>query len=141
MLDDQSNKTLGRSLLFNRLGIDSTPIEYTMQSCSGKAISCGRLAHGLIVEGLDRTQSVQLNLPPVLECDSLPDNHTEIPTSDMARCYTHLRDIAESFHELDSSAKILLLIGRDLPEAHHSLDQRTGPLGTPLPNAPHLDGQ
>ena len=26
MLDDQSNKTLGRSLLFNRLGIDSTPI-------------------------------------------------------------------------------------------------------------------
>lgn len=132
MLDDQTNKTQGRNLLFNRLGIDSTPIEYTMQCCSGKAISLGRVAHGLIVEGLDRAQSIQLKLPPVLECDSLPDNHTEIPTSDIARCYTHPRDIAESFYELDSSAKILLLIGRDLPKAHHSLDQRTGPLGAPF---------
>ena len=117
------------------MGIDSTPIEYTLQCCSGKAISWGRVAHVLIVEGLDRTQSIQLKLPPVLECDSLPVNHTEIPTSDIARCFTHLRDKAKSFHELDSSAKILLLIGRDLSEAHHSLDQRTGPLGAPFAQA------
>lgn len=35
--------------------------------------------------------------------------------------------IVDYMHGFDPSKKVLLLIGRDLPEAHHVLDQRTGP--------------
>nr|XP_034311144.1 uncharacterized protein LOC117684166 [Crassostrea gigas] len=132
LLDDQSNKTLGRSLLFDSLGITTSPVEYSMQPCSGKNVSFGRLARGLIVKGINDSQNVQLKLPSILECDNIPGNHSEIPTPEVALCYPHMRDIAKHLHVLDSSVKILLLIGRDLPEAHHSIDQRIGPLNTPF---------
>ena len=32
---------------------------------------------------------------------------------------------------LDAETSILLVIGRDLPEAHHVLDHRIGPRGSP----------
>ena len=127
MLDDQSNKTLGRTHLFDSLGIKSDPIEYSMQSCSGKTVSYGRIASGLIVEGFGDNHNVQLKLPLVLECDNIPDNHMEIPTPEVARYYPHMQDIAKYLKVMDSSVKIQLLIGRDLPEAHHAIDQRIGP--------------
>lgn len=132
MLDDQSNKTLGRSILFDSFKISSTPIEYSMQSCSGKSHSYGRIASGLVVEEVNSPQKVILKLPPVLECDNIPEKHTEIPTLEVARCYPHMKDIAKHLHALDSYIEILLLIGRDLLEAHHTIDQGIGPLNAPF---------
>lgn len=69
-----------------------------MQSCSGKNVSFGRLARGLIVKGINDSQNVQLKLPSVLECDNIPENHSEIPTPEVALCYPHMRDIAKHLH-------------------------------------------
>ena len=60
MLDDQSNKSLGKGALFDSLGIHSNSVQYTMQSCSGTCVTNGRLAEEL-VEGSD---NVQIHLPP-----------------------------------------------------------------------------
>lgn len=49
----------------------------------------------------------------------------DIATLEIARHYTHLMDIQEFIPPL-SEARTLLLIGRDLPVAHHVLDQRVG---------------
>lgn len=125
MLDDQSNKTLGKSYLFDSLCIKTLPVDYTMQSCSGKVTSSGRVADNLVIEPI--SDNHQLKLPPVLECDNIPNSQTEIPTPDIARHYPHLQDIARDLHPLDPSMDVLLLIGRDLPEAHHVIDQRLGP--------------
>lgn len=65
------------------------PIEYFMQSCSGKSHKYGRIVSGLIEKGINSPQKLILKLPPVLECDNIriPINHTEIPTLEVARCY------------------------------------------------------
>lgn len=61
----------------------------------------------------------------VTECDSIPFNRDEIGTQEIALHYPHLVDIASEILPLND-APILLLLGRDLVEAHHVIDQRVG---------------
>ena len=129
ILDDQSNRTLARSDFFHLLNIDAKEIEYTLSSCAGTVVSSGRTAHGLIVESLDGFS--HLELPSVLECNEIPNSRDEIPTPEVTRYHSHLNDVSESIPPLDTSAAIMLLIGRDLPEAHHVYDQRVGSKGSP----------
>ena len=129
VIDDQSNRTLGKSCLFDSLGIHGQTTEYILTSCSGSIPSHGRRASGLVVESIDGTTS--LKLPAVIECDDIPDVRAEIPTPVVALSYPHLRTIAQHLHTLDEEANISLLIGRDLLEAHHVLEQCLGPRGTP----------
>lgn len=72
-----------------------------------------------------------LPLPTLIECDMLPDNRNEIPTPEAALYHSQLRDIAAEIPALDPQGDILLLLGRDVIQAHKALDQRNGP-----PNAP-----
>ena len=70
-----------------------------------------------------------LNLPGLIECNSIPCSRHEIPTPDMDQAYSHLCHIASSILPLDNEAKIELLIGRDIPQVHHVLDQVIGDKG------------
>ena len=129
IIDDQSNRSLAKSELFNTLGIHGEEYEYTLSSCHGRTRITGRKANGLHIESINGT--ARYKLPPLIECDDIPSSRAEIPTPEVARCYTHLQDIESHMAPVDSNAEILLLIGRDIPEAHHVLEQRTGPQGTP----------
>ena len=62
----------------------------------------------------------------MIECDHIPDNRDEIPTPQVVLNHFHLHDLAGTIQPLDDSCQILLLIGRDLPVAHHVLDQKVG---------------
>ena len=104
-------------------------IEYTLSSCAGKIKTAGRKISGLVVESLDK--NVTLNLPALIECSQVPDVRTEIATPYIAFYYPHLNDIAENIPPVDDNAHILWLIGRDVIEAHHVLDQRIGPRNSP----------
>jgi hypothetical protein len=79
-----------------------------------------------------------IRLPTVMECDNVPDIRNEIPHPEVAKAYPHLRDIADYIPPLCDKADILLLIGRDLPDAHHVLDQCTGGPGDPFGQKLHL---
>ena len=129
ILDDQSNRSLARPELFNHLGIKGHETEYTLTSCNGQSRVTGRVAHDLVVESLGGTCH---KLPAILECNDIPNSRGEIPTPEVAHHYRHLHDIKDLINPLDEQAGILLLLGRDIPEAHHVLDQRTGPRGTPF---------
>lgn len=48
-VDDQSNRTLANSSLFDQLGIESEPYPYSLSSCSGKVNTTGRRAFNLII--------------------------------------------------------------------------------------------
>lgn len=72
------------------------------------------------------------DLPPVIECDNKPNDRAEIPTPEIARYHQHLRHVACHIPELDQSAEISLLVGRDLPEVHHVKSQAIGPKQTPF---------
>ena len=61
----------------------------------------------------------------------MPDVREEIPTPDVARYHPHLQELTDHIPPLDPESDILLLIGRDLIEAHHVHDQKIGPRGSP----------
>lgn len=130
MLDAQSNKTLAKKELFDSLNIHTETIQYQMTSCSGQVTTFGRTASGLFIVSADG--ETRLQLPCILECDDIPNNYLEIPTPDVALQHTHMRDIANSISPIDTSRKILLLIGRDLPQVHHVMEQRIGPDNEPF---------
>lgn len=128
IFDDQSNKSLAKSELFSSIDIRGKEIQYTLSSCAGSMTKSGRIAENCVVESLDG--KTRFSLPPMFECNDIPDIREEIPTRDIARMYPHLYDIQEYIPTL-SESRTLLLIGRDLSDAHHVLDQRTGPSNTP----------
>lgn len=70
-------------------------------------------------------------LPALIECDQIQNAREEIPVPEVARHHSHLQNIEAYIAPMDRKAEILLLIGRDLPQAHHVLDQRTGPGNSP----------
>ena len=81
------------------------------------------------MESLDG--SSKMELPPILECNEIPNIPSEIPTPEVARYHSHLRDIADCIPALETQTPTLILIGRDLPEAHHVSSQLIGPKGSP----------
>lgn len=129
IVDDQSNRSLVRSGFFDLFGIEGDTLEYKLSSCSGLSTAYGRRARGFVVESLDRKVSFQL--PTLIECDQIPGVRDEIPTPEVASLYRHLEDISYLIPPIDNQADMLILIGRDLPEIHHVMDQRIGPKNTP----------
>lgn len=62
----------------------------------------------------------------------MPNDRAEIPTPEIVRYHQHLHHVACHIPELDQSAEISLLVGRDLPEVHHVKSQAIGPKQTPF---------
>lgn len=81
----------------------------------------GRRASNFIIESVDGQSS--LRLPTLIECNTLPDNRSEIPIPDVARAHAHLKHIAGKIPPLDSTTDILLLLGRDIIQAHKVQEQ------------------
>ncbi|CAG2256000.1 unnamed protein product [Mytilus edulis] len=123
IIDEQSNSSLVHGDILDYFGIEAESRQYSLSSCSGKVMMNGRRASGFVVQSLD---GQILELPTLIECDMIPNNRNEIPTCDVAAYYQHLASIAQFIPPLDAEAKILLLIGRDLMQAHHVLDQKIG---------------
>ena len=130
ILDEQSNRSLAKPELFSKLHIKSELFEYTLKTCSDTVVKSGRRAQNCVVESLDG--SVSYRLPTLIECSQIPNIRDEIPSPSVAMHHPHLQDIASSIPEIDEEADILLLIGRDVIDAHHIIEQRTGPVGSPF---------
>lgn len=69
-------------------------------------------------------------VPSLIECPDLPNNKHEICTPDQAWRFPHLRDLA--IFDVDQNVEILLLIGRDVIDAHHVIEQVTDSPGAPF---------
>ena len=127
ILDEQSNASLARTEFFDMFDVQGAEVPYSLSSCSGRTQTTGRQASGFVIEALDGT--AKLDLPGLFECDNIPNFREEIPTPEVTRYHPHLSNIL--IPPLDDRAEILLLIGRDLTEVHHVLEQRIGPRNSP----------
>lgn len=129
ILDEQSNRSLVRPELLDEFSVEGTPTQYTLRTCSGSTEVVGRIAHGFFVRSV--SGDVKLSLPPLLECEEIPDNREEIPTPEAARNYAHLKPIADQIPPIEE-ARILLLLGRDVLRVHKVRQTINGP-----PDAPY----
>lgn len=82
------------------------------------------------MESIDEKTS--LVLPTLIECDQLSDNRAEIPTPSVVKYHPNLKSLASKIPPLDPKAKILLLLGRDIIQAHKVLEQRNGLARSPF---------
>ncbi|XP_038077337.1 uncharacterized protein LOC119745185 [Patiria miniata] len=128
IIDDQSNKTIATHKLLDKFNIDYGEVNYTLRTCSGEEAVHGRWADDFVVQDIHGTVSV--DLPAVTECSLIPDFKDEIPTPDVTKVYDHLKGV--NIPEIDNNCTATLLIGRDVSEAHHVLEQRIGPPDTPF---------
>lgn len=65
--------------------------------------------------------TLKLPLPPLIECDVVPDDRTEV-----AHYHPHLQPVASKIPPVDRDAPILLLSGRDLIRVHKVREQING---------------
>lgn len=130
ILDEQSNCSLARTEFFEEFQIKGSSFLYSLKTCAGLKETTGRRASGYIVESLDK--NVSLRLPTLLEYNQIPNVHSEIPTPDAARCFSHLKDIADEIPAIDPDASILLLLGRDLIRIHKVRQQINGSHDAPF---------
>ncbi|XP_068238309.1 uncharacterized protein [Palaemon carinicauda] len=124
IIDDQSNRSLASPDFFNLFNVWDKPVNYTLSTCSGRVVTSGRRGRSFVIESIQG--DTRLDLPTLIECDHIPNNRDEIPTPEVAMHYPHLMDIRDNIPPIDDNCQILLLIGRDLIEAHHVIDQRFG---------------
>ncbi|XP_052819918.1 uncharacterized protein LOC128245732 [Mya arenaria] len=130
IIDEQSNRSLASPALFEKLGLSGEQTDYSLNSCLGMSNVQGRKVSNCMIETIDG--SCKYLLPPLLECSQIPNARDEIPTSQIATQFGHLKGIASKIPPLDEKAEILLLIGRDLIAAHHVHEQITSPKNEPF---------
>ncbi|KAL3973607.1 sorting nexin-4 [Sarotherodon galilaeus] len=129
VIDDQSNRSLVKSEFFSLFNINARPTPYTLKTCSGREQTSGRRAVNFFLESLDGEVNIQL--PPLIECDSVPDNRSEIPSPEIAQHHPHLLPVANNIPPVDHHAPILLLLGRDVIRVHKVREQINGPNNAP----------
>lgn len=72
VLDEQSNRSLAKSELFEIFNVNTGTKVYPLKTCSGVGETRARQAEGFIIESLDGYTSVQL--PTLIKCNMLPDD-------------------------------------------------------------------
>ena len=107
IIDDQSNYSLARGELFEKLHIKGSPVAYTLKTCSGEKQAKGRRAQGLVLESLD--QRVCYRLPTLSECNEIPNNREEI-----------LKSVTTETRELKTS---VINLNKDLEDGKANLEK------------------
>ncbi len=90
----------------------------------------GRKAVDFQIETLDGKTC--LDLPPLIECNEIMSNRSEIPTPEVALAHPHLKSVAQFIPKLDPDAQILVLLGRDMIRVHKARQQINGPHNAPF---------
>ncbi|XP_061756784.1 uncharacterized protein LOC133553044 [Nerophis ophidion] len=129
VLDEQSNRSLAKSELFDLFGIGSGATPYTLKTCAGVMETSGRRANNLIVESIDGR--VQIPLPTLIECDMMPYDRAQIPSAEIAHYYPHLKPVVDKIPAIDPDAEIVMHLGRDILRVHKVCRQYNGPNNAP----------
>lgn len=87
IMDDQSNASMITPNLADQLNIESPREKYLLTTCSGaKETKYGRRVSGISVRSISGTV---VKLPNLIECEHIPQDKTEIPTSTVTKQHPH----------------------------------------------------
>lgn len=89
---EQSNRSLAKLAFFNTFNISMDNLApYTFMTYTGVSETAGHKGRNFIIKSADGHCS--LHLTTLIDCNTLPDNRSEIPTPDVAQNHTHLKCI------------------------------------------------
>lgn len=115
LLDTQSDSTFVCEELSNHLRADNHPVKLKLTTMLGvHSIVKSHRVSGLRVRGYD--SDICIDLPPSYTKDFIPVNYDNIPTSDTAKQWPHLTEIADKIPPL-LSCDVGLLIGFNCPRS------------------------
>lgn len=103
---------------------------YLLRTCAGTTEMSGRKAVGFQIQAING--GVCLDLPPLIECNEITSNRSEIPAPEVALSHAHLKNVAPYIPKLDPEAQILILLGGDLIRVHKVRQQINGPHNAPF---------
>ena len=100
IIDEQSNTSLISSELADELGADGPREKYYLSTCTSEhETKYGRRVPSVYIRSL---KGIELDLPMLVECESIPRDKREIPTPETAARFTYLKQIAgeiDHFHK------------------------------------------
>jgi hypothetical protein len=126
-IDNGSDTTLCSKDLVLELNLSSKPCEFTLTTVNGQDKSRNGQEVKSNIQSLNGDGSIQLDRFWTVE--SLPISEQCIPTVEEISRWSHLSDI--EFPKLEN-AKVTILIGSDVLEAHWIFDERRGRPREPL---------
>ena len=126
-IDNGSDTTLCSKDLVQELNLSSKPSEFTLTTVNGRDESRNGQEVKLNIQSLKYDGSIQLDL--VWTVESLPISKQCIPTIEDISRWSHLSSI--EFPRLEN-AKVIILIGSDVSEAHWIFEERHGRPREPL---------
>ena len=113
--------------LANRLGATGPIVKYFLTTCRGRREEKpGRRISGVVLRSLT---GIMARLPQIFECANIPEDKREIATPEMARQFSHLKEIADEILPYDPKVSVGILIGRDAPELLKIRARRNEPKG------------
>ena len=112
ILDEQSSRTFITPALADELRVDGTDIDYSLNTMNGlRSHATGKEITGLRIRGYNEIKSYAL--PPVVTNEFIPNCIEEAATPEIVRTYPQVKRFSKFFNPVDSSAEVMILIGRD----------------------------
>lgn len=131
MLNNCSSATFILDDISNQLGVHGTKTTLKIRTINGPKLQESNVIQNLKITSLDEKETI--NIPRAYTKDEIPAvSREEIPTSEMARRWNHLKEIANKIPPLISDAVVGVLIGTDVPQAIKPRDVRCSQDGGPF---------
>lgn len=119
ILDDQSNCSLIDDRLLDSLGIEAEHHEYTLATVNGiESRESGQLIKGLRIKGADKNRWIEID--EAITNVNIPSTKSEVATKTLVENNPKTERFAKYFHDLDASAEVMMLVGRNCIEAMQS---------------------
>ena len=132
IIDEQSSSCFATSAVANFFGINSPTVDYHLNTLSGyQSKFTGIELNDFFIKGVGEKKGFYL--PKMVTNDSIVNNRDEIASPKIVAAHSHISHLAKHFNEVDGSANIMLLLGRDCgaamrtkchghkaPYAHHT---------------------
>ena len=115
LLDDGSDSTFVKNSTLNALGVDGPEICLSLNTMHGRTEIPAKRIEGLVVQRFDGGTTVVL--PRAYSRNSIPSRRDQIPTSEMANKWPHLKSIKDKIPPLQNNVDIGILIGCNCPRA------------------------
>jgi hypothetical protein len=125
MLDDMSNSSFVDPKALSFFEVTAPLQDYWLSSMTGTRVAMrGARVTGFRVKGVG--ESREISLPSLHTHDSIPDSKKEVASPDVVRSHQKISHFADRFQPIDQNAEVLLLLGRDSPEALITVCQYEG---------------